>query len=334
MTLLEPHLDVDQLSAAVDGTRDPAVAAHMLVCLACRHQVDAWRRSLAPLRTLPAPPADVDPVRAALAAWSPARLEGPRGESSGAGSSAAGSAGTGSARAGSSGAGSSGAGSSGTGSSAAGSLGVAVTSAGMAAARRRHRTARLRRLQPPAGVAAALIAVVLVAAAVIGIRAGGSSSSSSSSSPSGGSKSSSAAAPAPQAATAPRAAPRREAVSGLEPASGLTTSGASAAVPAPPSGRAAGAAPSFAGTAQLAAELRRVVGSRPAASVKAGTPCRRQAGADAAKVPAVTNTTPTFSETVRLVGVPSQVFVFALAHGHMAVVVRSSTCSLLATVSF
>jgi hypothetical protein len=72
MTLLDPHLDVDQVSAAVDGERDAATAAHILVCVACREQVEAWRRTLAPLRDLPtSAQADVA-IAAAMAAWAPA----------------------------------------------------------------------------------------------------------------------------------------------------------------------------------------------------------------------------------------------------------------------
>jgi hypothetical protein len=73
MTMLDPHLDVDQLSAAVDGDRDPAVAAHLLTCLSCREQVDAWSRALAPLRDLPAAPPDVEGmIEVALAGWTAA----------------------------------------------------------------------------------------------------------------------------------------------------------------------------------------------------------------------------------------------------------------------
>ena len=52
MTMLDPHLDVDQLSAAVDGERDAAVAAHLLHCATCREQVETWKRSLGQLRAL------------------------------------------------------------------------------------------------------------------------------------------------------------------------------------------------------------------------------------------------------------------------------------------
>jgi hypothetical protein len=72
MTMLDPHLDVDQLSAAVDGERDAAVAAHLLTCLSCREQVATWQRSLGQLKTIDNPPSSgsIDrAVEAAMAAW-------------------------------------------------------------------------------------------------------------------------------------------------------------------------------------------------------------------------------------------------------------------------
>jgi hypothetical protein len=72
MTMLDPHLDVDQLSAAVDGAQDPATSAHLLTCLACREQVDVWRRSLGELKdlaTVDDQPAPDDAIAAALAEW-------------------------------------------------------------------------------------------------------------------------------------------------------------------------------------------------------------------------------------------------------------------------
>jgi hypothetical protein len=350
MTLLEPHLDVEQLSAAVDGTRDPAVAAHMLVCLGCRQQVDTWRQTLAPLRALPVLPAGADPVAAAMVAWSPVHGDDVGAEPAGAqpaGAQPAGAQPAGAQPAGAQPAGAQPVGAqpvgaqpavmapSGTERSEAAPLGVtsrapapvgAISEALDAMPPRRHRNARLRRLQPPAGVAAALVAVVLVAAAVIGIRAGGSGPSS------GASKSSSGAVARKSAAPA-RSTPAPAAL-GLDPSSGSVSAPVAAPAPVASSAAATGPSPSFTGTAQLATELRHVMSARPAASVKANTPCWHQARLDAAKVPAVTTTSPTFTETVTLVGVPGQVFVFALTHGLVAVVVRSSTCSLLATVSF
>jgi anti-sigma factor RsiW len=72
MTMLEPHLDVDQLSAAVDGDQDAAVSAHLLTCLACREQVTTWQRSLGQLEALataPAPGSADETVEVAMMAW-------------------------------------------------------------------------------------------------------------------------------------------------------------------------------------------------------------------------------------------------------------------------
>lgn len=49
MTMLDPHLDVEQLSAAVDGLADGGVEAHLESCAACRRQLDTWRIVVASL---------------------------------------------------------------------------------------------------------------------------------------------------------------------------------------------------------------------------------------------------------------------------------------------
>jgi anti-sigma factor RsiW len=74
MTILDPHLDVDQLSAAVDGERDAAVSAHLLTCLSCRAQVRTWQQSLGPLCELASatsPYSTDEMVDAAMVAWRP-----------------------------------------------------------------------------------------------------------------------------------------------------------------------------------------------------------------------------------------------------------------------
>jgi hypothetical protein len=74
MTMLDPHLDVDQLSAAVDGDQDAAASAHLLACLSCREQVRAWQQSLGQLKDLaevtsPVPAGEA--VEVAMAQWRP-----------------------------------------------------------------------------------------------------------------------------------------------------------------------------------------------------------------------------------------------------------------------
>jgi hypothetical protein len=74
MTMLDPHLDVDQLSAAVDGDRDAAISAHLLVCLSCREQVRTWQRSLGQLKDLAeatSPDSTDEMVEVAMTAWRP-----------------------------------------------------------------------------------------------------------------------------------------------------------------------------------------------------------------------------------------------------------------------
>lgn len=76
MTTLDPHLDLDQLSAAVDGTGDGAVASHLSSCLSCRQQVTTWRSALAQVRDLPTVPDPEPAVEAALSVWDELAAEG------------------------------------------------------------------------------------------------------------------------------------------------------------------------------------------------------------------------------------------------------------------
>lgn len=73
MTMLDPHLDIDQLSAAVDGLTDEATSAHLATCLACQEQVEVWRRTLGQLKDLATvdAPAPDDAIATALAEWTP-----------------------------------------------------------------------------------------------------------------------------------------------------------------------------------------------------------------------------------------------------------------------
>lgn len=84
--MLEPHLDAEQLSAAVDGDADEGVRDHLDACAACRRQLDTWKETLGTLAS--AARADrLDPgiaegiLGAALAAAGgdpPAGADGPR----------------------------------------------------------------------------------------------------------------------------------------------------------------------------------------------------------------------------------------------------------------
>lgn len=47
--MLEPHLDAEQLSAAVDGDADEGVRNHLDACAACRRQLDVWKETLGAL---------------------------------------------------------------------------------------------------------------------------------------------------------------------------------------------------------------------------------------------------------------------------------------------
>jgi hypothetical protein len=310
MTLLDPHLDLDQVSAAVDGEREPAVAAHLLVCLACRQQVDTWRATLGSLRDLPtAPDVDADvAVARAMATWTPVVADAPSLPASPVPEPAAG------------------------GSPSLPASRVPEPAAGGSPAggpdrRRSAPTARpgtappgsarkgasrWLRLRPPPGVAAAAMIVVLLAGAVIGVSrlSHGQDDDKSSAS-----------------ATA------------AQPAAGF------AAAPTSASG-----SPSFTQTAQLAAQLRRLAGPAGANTHATGAPGGASAGATSSAAPSAPclrqvkrialtqriggGDAPYFDETVRLEGIPSQVFAFAGAQGPVALVVRSRTCSLLATVQF
>jgi hypothetical protein len=294
MTLLDPHLDLDQVSAAVDGEREPAVAAHLLVCLACRQQVDTWRATLGSLRDLPtAPDVDADvAVARAMATWTPVAADAPSLPASPVPEPAAG------------------------GSPAGGpdrrrSAPTARPGTAPPGSARKG-ASRWLRLRPPPGVAAAAMIVVLLAGAVIGVSrlSHGQDDDKSSAS-----------------ATA------------AQPAAGF------AAAPTSASG-----SPSFTQTAQLAAQLRRLAGPAGANTHATSAPGGASAGATSSaassahclrqvKRIALTQRigggdAPYFDETVRLEGIPSQVFAFAGAQGPVALVVRSRTCSLLATVQF
>jgi hypothetical protein len=269
MTVLDPHLDIDQVSAAVDGERDPAVAAHLLTCLACRAQVDTWRRALSGLSRLPVPPLDSEAAIAAALA-----TRAPSGQS---------------------------------------------VSSGLAAPASRGR----RPLRAPGGVAAVVVLVVLVAAALVGAHALGRS-------PHGSSSSSATKATGAGASASGAPGSRARAAAG-------SSAGTRSTLPVDHrvAGAAGGSATSpavFADTAELAAQLRRVVSVEQSGLVGPATPCLRQAR-QAAATAAVTALSPSYAEAVRLAGVGGQVFVFPRAGGYLAVVVRTPTCTLLATVA-
>ena len=178
-----------------------------------------------------------------------------------------------------------------------------------------------------------MAAVVLAAAAFVGIKTLGTSGSPSTSA----SRPVSAGSAAPPRATpaGAQATPSAPPSTAAGAASSSATAGSSSATAA--GGRAGAVVPTFAGPAQLAATLRRTVPARlPQAATPAGAASRCLAPAEriATRDPRVARASVSFTEAVVLTGVPGQVFVFPGRQGRVAVVVRSGTCSLLATVAF
>jgi hypothetical protein len=168
-------------------------------------------------------------------------------------------------------------------------------------------------------VTAAAVLVVLIAAAVVGIgHLGGSGQ--------GGSTSSSAASALPPTAQHAMAA-RPDVGAG-------SAAGTSSSTRDPLSGQSSLPTINVAGKGQLAAQLRRVAPAGSTSRVAAPAPCLRQATGLAGRDRDAGVGGPYFDEDVRYAGVAGRVFVFAGAHGPVAVVVGARTCSLLATVLF
>lgn len=78
MTVLDPHLDAYQLSAAVDGEADATVAGHLAGCPTCRGEVASWKHRLGTLATPVAGGSADDAIAAALEAIEPAGAVVPR----------------------------------------------------------------------------------------------------------------------------------------------------------------------------------------------------------------------------------------------------------------
>ncbi|HEY1733134.1 MAG TPA: hypothetical protein VGG23_01720, partial [Acidimicrobiales bacterium] len=273
--------------AAVDGEPDAAVAAHLLVCLSCREQVGAWKRSLGQLSRLGA----VDDLASERRAETGRGLEPDGGSEPGRGLQSR--RGLGAGR---------GAGRLRVVGSRRDGSGRAPVDRAVAVAMEAWRPpARTRRSLPLMPVAAAVAVIVLVAAVVVGVTVSRSGSGASS-------------------ATAGSAGS----------ASQETQRHASAAAGAP---SATSAVMQAGGRAALVTDLRRVV--PPAAgqaSVASTTPCFHAAQVVEARAPAAGSTAPAYQSPVVFEGITGRVYVFAGSAGYVALVLRSGSCALLATV--
>ncbi len=258
MTMIDPHLDVDQLSAAVDGEQDAAVSAHLLACLACREQLTTWQTALGRLDELDrssSPTLVDDTVDAAMAAWTPPL-----------------------------------------------------------------RRPGLRDRFSTRGVAAVAAIVVAIAAAGFGLsRISGDSSSK---------------ATATSSRAASRAKPTAGGPAGGSAGAGSATSPHSTAhATTPASGPRIVAADRASLTAQLRHAVPAAAGVAPS-SRTATPPCLRAARRIEAGAGTATTRPLAYDAPVDYAGANGRVFVFARPGGHTAIVLRSVSCILVATVRF